>query len=136
MAGEAQLGSALGGALGSIWGPAGASIGGSLGGALGGVAAAPGSGGPDGPDFHDATSATYGTSLGNDGWSINFGGGTQIATPTSSQTGSYPTTQRNPLSDLAQQQPQAMQAAGFGGSSSTLILCAVGLLVAIKLLRK
>lgn len=91
------------------------------------------SGGP--PTFSNPNAASYGTTLGNDGWSINFGSGTQIATPTETNTASYPQ-QRNPLNDLQPQYAIGDQAAPMQASSTVLVALALGGLVLVKALRK
>ena len=100
-------------------------------------AAAPGAGASGGPpSFSNPSAASYGTTLGNDGWSINFGSGTQIATPSETNSASYPQ-QQNPLTQL---QPQYVLPDGApsmaGMDSQTLLLLAVGGLVLVKALRK
>ena len=92
-----------------------------------------GSGGP--PSFSNPSAASYGTTLGNDGWSINFGAGTQIATPSETNTASYPQ-QQNPLNNLQPQYQLPDQAGAAQASSSTLVLLALGGLVLVKALRK
>lgn len=93
------------------------------------------SGGP--PSFSNPSAASYGTTLGNDGWSINFGSGTQIATPSETNSASYPQ-QQNPLTALQPVSviPGSEPAGMVGASSDNLILLAVGGLVLIKALRK
>lgn len=88
------------------------------------------------PSFSNPSAASYGTTLGNDGWSINFGSGTQIATPSETNTASYPQ-QQNPLNDLQPRQQFADQAGyGSGTDAQTLLMLAVGGLVLVKALRK
>ena len=91
------------------------------------------SGGP--PTFSNPSAASYGTTLGNDGWSINFGSGTQIATPSETNTASYPQ-QQNPLNDLQPQYAIGNQAAPMQASSTTLVALALGGLVLVKALQK
>lgn len=83
----------------------------------------------------DASSATYGTTIGDDGWSINFGSGSQVATPTKTTNETYSDagmtqSQPNPLTGLTQQTPRASSSSGYGTSSGldtqTLLLLAVG----------
>lgn len=88
------------------------------------------------PSFSNPSAASYGTTLGNDGWSINFGAGTQIATPTESNTASYPQQQQNPLNDLQPQYQLGNQVAPVQAGSGTLIALALGGLVLVKALRK
>ena len=124
MAGAADVGGAVGGGLGSFFGPLGSSIGAGLGKGLG--SAIGGEGG--GPISSGATAATYGTMLGNDGWSVNFSG-QQVAMPSSNKTASYPADQTpNPL-----MYPQPVQA-GMGGGSGWLAV-AVLAFVALKLIK-
>ena len=93
-------------------------------------------GGP--PSFSNPSAASYGTTIGNDGWSINFGSGTQIATPSKTTSASYPQQQQNPLTQLQPQyvlpDPGAAPLAGM--DSQTLLLLAVGGLVLVKALHK
>lgn len=92
--GAADVGGLAGGGLGSMFGPIGTAFGSSLGKGLG--AALGGDSG--GPLVSSASAATYGTTLGNTGWSINFGAGNQTATPTSTSNAQYPVDrQANPL---------------------------------------
>ena len=93
------------------------------------------SGGP--PSFSNPSAASYGTTLGNDGWSINFGSGTQIATPSETNSASYPQ-QQNPLTQLQPQYvlPDASPSLAAGMDSQTMLLLAVGGLVLVKALRK
>lgn len=80
------------------------------------------------------TAATYGTQLGNDGWSINFGSGDLSASPSETNSATYPT-QTNPLSAV---QPMQLlpSPGGIGGLSiETMALLGVGGLVAIKMMR-
>lgn len=86
MAGAAgDAGGLLGSAAGSFLGPFGSALGGGLGKGLG--AALGGDGG--GPLVSGATAATYGTTLGNDGWVLNFGSGAQWSSPTSTAGATY-----------------------------------------------
>ena len=96
-----------------------------------------GSAAPSGLGFTTASAASYGTTIGNDGWSINFGSGSQTANPVKTTTSSYPQ-EKNPLSAL---QPvtvlQGQSCDSIGGiSSESVLLLAVGALVAVKLLRQ
>lgn len=96
-----------------------------------------GGGGAGGmPTFSNPNAASYGTTLGNDGWSINFGSGTQIATPSETNTASYPQQQQNPLNDLQPQYTVPAQAGYGSGGSMTLVLLALGGVVLVKALRK
>ena len=86
------------------------------------------------PTFSNPSAASYGTTIGNDGWSINFGAGTQIATPSETNSASYPQ-QQNPLNQLQPVQ-QLGQVNAAGMDPQTLLLLAVGGLVLVKALRK
>ncbi|MEO8805849.1 MAG: hypothetical protein ABI433_07195 [Burkholderiaceae bacterium] len=94
-------------------------------------------GGDNGMNFQTASAASYGTNIGNDGWSINFGSGSQTTEQVKTTTSTYPTEQ-NPLSALQPVQVLPDQAAGYGAGMSTqdLLLLGVGALVVVKLIRK
>ena len=62
---EAAAGESIGTGIGAFWGPVGAKIGGSIGKGVGMLA------GPPPPS--SSSLATYGTSIGNDGWNVTFG---------------------------------------------------------------
>lgn len=100
-----------------------------------------GGGGAPGIDnsmrFDTASAASYGTNIGNDGWSINFGSGSQTTEQVKTTTSTYPTEQ-NPLSALQPVQVLPDQAAGYGMGLSTqdMLLWGVGALVLIKLMRR
>lgn len=96
----------------------GSGIGNGIGDAIGGGSA---------PLLSSASSATYGTTIGNDGWVINFGAGNQWASPVSSKAATYAPERPNPLTGLNPQQ------AGYGGSLAMLAVAAV---IAIKFLGK
>lgn len=86
--------------------------------------------------FDTASAASYGTNIGNDGWSINFGSGSQTTEQVKTTTSTYPTEQ-NPLTALQPVQILPDQAAGYGGmSTQDLLLLGVGALVLVKLIRK
>jgi hypothetical protein len=91
-------------------------------------------GGGGGGGFTSPSAASYGTTIGNDGWSINFGSGSQIATPSETNTASYPQ-QANPLASL-QPRLELDQAGAAPMDPTTLIACALGGLVLVKALRK
>lgn len=78
-----------------------------------------------------ASSAAYGTTLGNDGWVINFGSGAQWASPVSTSSASYPPpdTQPNVLTGLGPQQQ-----AGYGGG--TLAMVTIAGLLAYKFFKR
>ncbi len=85
--------------------------------------------GGNAPLLSSASSATYGTTIGNDGWVINFGSGTQWASPVSTSSASYPPdAQPNPLTGLGPQQ------AGYGGG--TLAMVAIAGLLAYKFFKR
>ena len=99
--------------------------------------------GAAGPSLSDASAKTYGTTIGDDGWSINFGSGSQMAAPVKTTSASYSdpmtATTTNPLTGMRQQYA-AVPDASFGGSpiaagidSQTLLLLgAVGLVLLRK----
>lgn len=134
MGAGSQIGTVAGGAIGTFFGVP--EVGAALGGAVGGFAdppPLPGSGGGSG--FTSASAASYGTTIGNDGWAINFGG-EQYASPTKTTTASYPT-EPNPLTALqpVQVMPGQADQLGLGMSTQSILLIAVGLLVFVKVLR-
>ena len=94
-------------------------------------------GGGSSPLLSSASSATYGTTIGNDGWIINFGSGAQWASPVSTSSASYPPdAQPNPFTGFTggPQQRPPMQA-GYGGGNTLGMLAIAGLL-AFKILRR
>jgi len=92
-------------------------------------------GGGSMPGFTSPSAASYGTTLGNDGWSINFGSGSQIATPSETNTASYPQ-EANPLASLQPRQILPGQAGAAPMDPTMLVACALGGLVLVKALRK
>lgn len=103
----------------------------------GGGSGASGGGQDNSMRFDTASAASYGTNIGNDGWSINFGSGSQTTEQVKTTTSTYPTEQ-NPLSALQPVTVLPDQAAGYGMGLSTqdMLLWGVGALVLIKLIRK
>ena len=96
-----------------------------------------GGGGAGGMGFSTASAASYGTTIGNDGWSVNIGDGTQTANPTESNSASYPTEQ-NPLTALQPRQyvPDGVQTSVAGMDPQMLLLLGLGGLVLVKAMRK
>ncbi len=91
-----------------------------------------------GQSMTDASSATYGTTIGDDGWSINFGSGSQTANPvkTTQETYSDPMTMTpaNPLTGMAQQLPR-LPAASYtstGHDPQTLFFIVLGGLLLLR----
>lgn len=120
-----DAGGLLGSAAGSFLGPFGSALGGGLGKGLG--QALGGDGG--GPLISGATAATYGTTLGNDGWVINFGSGAQWSSPSSSASSAYtPDQTPNALGTLAANQ------AGY--SPPLWVMASVAALLAWKFYRR
>lgn len=87
-------------------------------------------GGDAGPNISSATSATYGTKLGNDGFVVNFGTGL-YAGRSSNESPNYPSNPM-PINSALTGTAGGMQA-GYGGG---VLMLAFVAFVAIKLLRK
>lgn len=95
-------------------------------------------GGMGGSSMTDASSATYGTTIGDDGWSLNFGSGAQTASPvkTTNETYSDPmtmTTPENPLTGMRQQLPRLPSTSySSAPDTQTLLLIALGGLMLLR----
>lgn len=89
------------------------------------------------PSYSNPSAATYGTSIGNDGWAINFGSGNQTANPTKRTTDSYvtPPPASNPLG-VGGQYAGDFAPVAAGLDVQTLLLLGLGGLVLVKALRK
>ena len=117
-------------------------------GSAGGAGGASGMGGGGlAPVFTSPSAAAYGTTLGNDGWAINFGSGSQTANPTESNTARYQqeqsqsTRQDNQprLNELQPIEQITYSDAGLmpaGMDTQTLLMLAVGGVCVVKLLNK
>lgn len=113
-------GIAAGASAGAAFGPWGAAIGG----VLGGVSDIAGGGGGGGPFLGgEAGSAAHGNRLDGSGWSVNFGSGTQIATPSKTDYSS-------------EGLPSPAGLVTSGGVSPVLLIGAAGVLLLIVLLKR